>query len=125
MRALILIPALLLSTAVAARVESGEAQLAKILAGRTAGKPQSCLPLFDRNDSQTLDGVGIAFRSGRTTWIGRFDDGCHVGPNDTIVTTTSMSQLCRGDIIHVVDQMSHMEHDTCGFRDFTPYTKAK
>lgn len=125
MRVALLALSLLPMVAAEARVETGDQQLARILAGRTEGKAQSCLPLMNRNDSETIRGVGIAYNNGRTTWISRFDKGCAPKSDDVVVTTSPMGRPCRGDIVRFVERMTGFEHGACAFGDFVPYTKGK
>lgn len=104
----------------------GEEKLAKLLAGATPGKAQSCMSTFPQRDSQTIDGIGIVYREGKTWWLNRFEGGCpQLTSSTAIVTRTSMTQLCRGDIARVVDPGVGMELGSCVFSDFVPYTKPK
>jgi len=104
---------------------SPEAELARILNGATPGKPQTCLPAFDRSEGKNVPQIGIVYGWGRTLYLNRFQDGCHLDRDDVVVTSTPTGELCRGDIAHIVGSTSHIEHDSCVFGDFVPYTKAK
>ncbi len=43
-----------------------EQRLAKLLEGREAGKPTSCISQADTRDLEVLDGVALVYRSGST-----------------------------------------------------------
>ena len=45
----------------------GEAQLAKMLEGRTPGKPVDCIDLSRVNSSQIVDGTAIVYEAGATS----------------------------------------------------------
>jgi hypothetical protein len=117
----------LVSAAVAAKPPTGEERLAKTLAGTTPGKPQSCFSTtLGRADSQTIEGVGILYKSGRTYWLNRFEGGCpQLDQFSFLVTRTPTGQFCRGDIAQVVSQGTSIPRGSCIFGDFTPYTRAK
>jgi hypothetical protein len=92
------------------------------LAGRVAGKPQSCLSLRDYQDTERL-GDTILYKSGRRT-IYRMDTtgGCHGNNGDAMITRTFGDQLCRGDIIRTADLSAGFETGSCVAANFVPYT---
>lgn len=109
-----------------AATSRGEQELAKLLAGATPGKPTSCLSSYQRNDSRTIDGIGVLYRQGRTSWLNRFQDDCPgLGYHTILVTRTPTDQLCRGDIAKLIDNSTGMFEGSCVLGDFVPYTKPK
>ena len=98
----------------------------RLLAGKTAGRPQNCLPRLRANDMQVIDDQTIAYRDGRTTYINRPLGGCNrLGSGSyALVTRSSGSQLCRGDIATVADLSSGTTVGSCSFGDFVPYRAA-
>lgn len=109
----------------AAQVKA-EAEITKILAGRVAGKPVSCVSLNQLGPSQTVDRTAIIYGQGRTLYLNRLPNGCPGLTRFTFpVVKTSLSQLCSSDIITLVDQGSHMTAGSCGLGEFVPYTKPK
>src|ERR1700740_2285994 len=50
---------------------TGEQELAKMLAGRGAGKPVNCLMLTDTHDSTVIDKTAIVYRVGRVLYVNR------------------------------------------------------
>lgn len=50
---------------------TGEQQLAKILDGRVAGKPVTCIPLNQAQSTQIIDKTAIIYRVGSTYYVNR------------------------------------------------------
>ncbi len=50
---------------------TGEQQLAKLLEGREAGEPVSCIPLHRTSESRIIDKTAIVYDSGRTIYVNR------------------------------------------------------
>ena len=55
---------------------TGEERLAKLLEGREAGHPVSCLPLTASRDSTVIDKTAIVYKSGSTIYVNRPPCGC-------------------------------------------------
>ena len=110
----------------AAKIETGEAKLARLTAGRTPGKMVDCINVgIVNNESEKLPGVGMAYRQGTTWYVSRFDD-CPTLRDDTIVITKlHSSQLCRGDIADLRMSGANIPVGSCIFGAFTPYTKPR
>ena len=108
-----------------AKVETGAAKLARITAGRTAGKTVECINLsISSNDSEKLPGDGMAYRQGTTWYVSHFEGGCPGLRDDTIVVTKlHSSQLCRGDIADLRMSGANLPVGSCIFGAFTTYTK--
>jgi hypothetical protein len=109
----------------AAATQTADAKLARITAGRVAGKMVNCINLgISSNDSEKLPGVGIAYRQGTSWYVSRFEGGCPQLRDDTIVITKlHSSQLCRGDIADLTMAGANIPVGSCVFGAFTPYTK--
>jgi hypothetical protein len=117
--------ALVATTALAARSDD-PARLEKLLAGRTAGKPVSCLPPGPNSNSTTVGGT-VVYQMGRTYYVQRFMGGCPALRNDRVlISTHPTGRTCRGDIAQIaMQQPPGMSVGSCVFDDFTPYTKPK
>jgi hypothetical protein len=103
---------------------TGEAKLAKLLEGRVAGEPQSCLHLPQIRSSQIVDKTAIVFRSGSTLWVNRPRSGASSLDDDDIqVTDTHSSSLCSIDIVRLHDRTSFFYSGFVGLGDFVPYRK--
>ena len=104
---------------------SPQDKLAKLTAGRVAGKPVDCINLgITNNESQKIPGIGMAYRQGTTWYVSRFKDGCPDLREDTVVVTKlHSSQLCRGDIADLRMIPPNMPVGSCVFDSFVPYRK--
>lgn len=114
--------------AAAARTPDGTpltAKVAKALAGRTAGKPESCISLRDARSSRIVDETAIIYEIDRKRWMVNFPAGgcASLRPERALVTVTPGTQLCRGDIARVIDPPTPIEYGSCGLGDFVPYTR--
>ena len=101
-------------------------ELAKLLAGKSAGSPISCLPSYNANDMQIIDGRNVAFRmGGRTVYMMQLSSGCHLlGAGGYALLTKQFGGMgmCSGDIARVVDTSSRMTVGSCGIERIIPYT---
>ena len=100
-------------------------KLTRLLAGKVAGAPQSCLPSYRQKDMTVIDDYTIAFRDGTNrVWLNKPPGGCNLlsaGPY-ALVTHTSIGSTCRGDIASVMDTINHASVGSCVFSDFVPYS---
>jgi len=110
---------------VSAKVESADAKLARLTAGRVPGKTVDCInTTFVGRESEKLPGVGMAYRQGTTWYVSRFQGDCPQLREDTIIVTKlHSSQLCRGDIADLRMSGANIPVGSCIFGDFTPYIK--
>ena len=100
-------------TAVSAKPKlTPEQRLEKLLDGRVAGKPTTCISQADSRDLEIIDGVALVYRSGSTLYVNKPKNPEDLDSDDILVIRTSGSQLCRLDMVHTVDRMSHF---TTGF----------
>lgn len=100
--------------------------LDKSLAGKVAGKPQSCLPTYRSNDMTVIDEQTLTFRDGRTTWVNNMRGSCNqLGrASYALVSRQFGSQVCQGDIATVADTSSGMTVGSCSYGEFVPYRPA-
>lgn len=109
------------------RTAQGQQEIQRLLAGKVAGTPVSCLPSYNANDMRVIDENTIAFRvgGGSRVFVGR-TSGCSNlrpgGPYALLTRQYGGTGLCRGDIAQVFDPLSHMTVGSCVIQDFTPYT---
>jgi hypothetical protein len=112
--------------AAAQRGRGGEAELAKLLAGRTAGRPVSCIGLRLNQSSRIIDRTAIVYGSGRTIYVNRPRSGAKsLDDDDVLVTRTSGSQLCRLDTVRLVDRTARVETGFVSLGNFVPYTRPR
>jgi len=122
--ALILAAAVLAAPAVAAKPRlTGEEQLAKLLEGREAGQPVSCINLTAANETRVIDKTAIAYKVGSTWYVNRPSNAASLDNDDVLVTRTHSSQLCRLDTVRLHDRSSFWFSGFVGLQDFVPYRK--
>lgn len=102
---------------------SPEERLARMIEGRQAGKPVSCINSWDARDMTVLDKTALVYRSGGTIWVNRPQNARDLDDDDILVTHTTGSQLCRLDIVQTVDRSSKMLTGVVNLGDFVPYKK--
>jgi hypothetical protein len=110
----------------AAPLSKGEARLAKLLDGRVAGEPQSCIRSDPRQRSQTIDGTAYVYGSGNTIYVQRTRHPDSINDRDALVINRfSGNQLCRVDIATTIDPVTGIFTGVVQFDDFVPYTRVK
>lgn len=118
----LLAAAALAAPAAAAPRLTPAAELDRLLAGRLAGKPTSCISLFGSRSSQIIEGTALVYRDGRTLWVNRPRSGARsLRDDDVLVTHLHGSQLCRIDSVKLVDRNSGFQRGFVVLGDFVPY----
>lgn len=106
--------------------EKGEAKLTKMLEGREAGKPVSCISNMQNRDLTVIDRTALVYGSGTTIYVNRTQDPRWIDRDDIIVTKpTNAAELCRMDSMHTMDRSTHMRGGAIMLDDFVPYTKVR
>jgi hypothetical protein len=112
---------------VAARAD---AKLARLTAKRVAGEPVRCISPDRVNPPEMIEGRAVAYRAGTTLYIGALratgakgGDCSLLREGRTMVTSSLNGQVCRGDVVRIVQ--TGMSLGQCLFGDFTPYGRAK
>ncbi|MBW8842980.1 MAG: hypothetical protein JF608_14510 [Sphingomonadales bacterium] len=114
------------SAAHAQRPERGEAELARMLAGRVPGKPVDCIDLRSAGSSHVIDRTAIVYGSGGTLYVNRPRSGASSLDSDDIqVTRTSGSQLCSLDTVRLVDRGSRIPSGFIALDKFVPYARPR
>ncbi len=122
--ALATVSALLAGTAATAAPKlTPQERLDKMIAGREAGKPVSCLNNWDTRDMTVLDKTALVYRSGNTIWVNRPENARQLDDDDILVTKTTGSQLCKLDIVQTVDRTGGFWTGFVNLGDFVPYKK--
>lgn len=102
-----------------------EQKLAKMLEGRVAGKPTSCINLSTARDSTIIDKTAIVYNDGSTIWVNKPKFPNHLDDDDIMVTETHGSQLCRLDVVRMHDRTNFMWSGFVSLEDFVPYRKVR
>lgn len=98
--------------------------LAKDLAGLTPGRSNACMPRYPTTQVKAY-GPTIVYTVSRGLKF-RTDTagGCErVGRGDILVTRSSQSQLCQGDIATTIDSAARIFTGSCSFGPFVRYSK--
>ena len=118
--------AALLAGAAAAEAKprlSGEEQLAKMLEGRVAGEPVSCISLWNTRDQRVIDKTAIVYGNGGTIYVNRPTNARDLDRDDIMVTDIRGSQLCSVDIVRMHDRSGFFYTGFVGLDQFVPYRK--
>jgi hypothetical protein len=104
-----------------------QAEYAKLIEGKVAGPPTSCLPSYNADDMRVIDDNTVVFRQGANrVYVAHLKGGCpNLGRGGYAMVTRQFGSgaLCNGQIATVVDTGSGMTVGSCVFGDFTPYTR--
>lgn len=100
-----------------------EQELAKLLEGRVAGKPVSCISLTTARDSRVFDKTAITYESGSTIYVNRPQLASSLDDDDVMVTETHGSQLCRLDVVKLHERSGMWYRGFVSLDDFVPYRK--
>jgi hypothetical protein len=100
-----------------------EAKLARMLEGRTAGEPVSCISALNSNRIEVIEDVGIVYDAGSTIYVARPTNPDSLGRNDIVVIDRHGGQLCNTDVIRTVDRYQGYITGAVFLDKFVPYTK--
>lgn len=107
------------------RTAEAQLKLDKLLAGKNAGAPITCLPHYRADDMVRIDESTVAFEQGSRVYVNHLIGACSNLDNDfyALVTTSNGSGLCRGDIAYVRDVSTGTTVGACAIGDFIPYSR--
>ena len=112
------------ATAAAARsAEENEARLARMLEGRTAGEPVSCISALNSSRIEVIEDVALVYDAGDTIYVARPSDPRSLGRNDVIVINRFGGQLCHNDVIRTVDRYQGFTTGAVFLDKFVPYKR--
>jgi hypothetical protein len=104
----------------------GEAELAKMLEGRTAGKPVECINLSQVHSSQIVNHTAIVYDAGGTLYVNRPRSGAEsLDYWSTMVLKPFGNELCRIDTVQLIDSGSHFYKGSVFLGEFVPYTRVR
>jgi hypothetical protein len=111
-------------TAASARsAEENEAKLARMLEGRTAGEPVSCISALNSNRIEVIEDVAIVYDSGETIYVARPTNPNALSRNDVIVIDRHGGQLCNTDVIRTIDRYQGYTTGAVFLDKFVPYKR--
>ncbi|GAA4049034.1 hypothetical protein [Parerythrobacter jejuensis] len=103
----------------------GEKKLAKLLEGREAGEPESCIRDRPISRFQVIDKTAIVYKIGRTYWVNYTRDPKNLDDSDTLVFRRFGSQVCKTDIVTTIDRFNGFYTGNVFLDDFVPYRKVE
>ena len=103
----------------------GEAKLAKMLEGRVAGEPQSCINGTRLNNVSVIDGTAYVYGRGRTIYVQRTRNPESIDDRDIVVDVRNTTQICKVDSVTTVDRFLGFFTGVHFFEDFIPYTRVE
>ena len=107
-----------------AQMTRGEEKLAKLLDGRVAGEPQSCIRTLGSRNLSQIDGTALTYRDGDTVWVNYTRNPDSIDDRDIMVIDRfSGSSLCRTDQVKLVDRVNGFLSGILLLDEFVPYNK--
>lgn len=99
-------------------------QLDKLLLGRVAGKPVSCISQFDTRDMQVIDKTAIVYNAGSVIYVNKTTNPESLDSDAILVTQLHGSELCSVDVIQLHDRSGGFWRGFVGLDKFVPYRRA-
>ncbi len=109
----------------AQELTKGEKKLAKMLEGRVAGQPQTCIRTIPTGRMTTIDKTAYVYGRGNTIYVQRTQNPEQIDRRDVLVTRRfgGGTQLCKVDVTTTIDPLNGFLTGAVFFDDFVPYTR--
>lgn len=107
------------------KTEKGEAKLAKMLEGRTAGEPVTCIPSIKGNRLEVIQGVAMVYKIGDTIYVARPAHAEELARDDILVIDRFGGQICNTDVVRTVDRSGGYFTGVVFLSKFVPYAKPR
>jgi hypothetical protein len=112
-------------TAQTAEPTKGEQRLARLLEGRVAGEPQTCIRTMPNQRFTVIEGTAYVYGNGRTIYVQRTQNPEDIDRDDALVSRRfNATELCRLDVITTIDPFLGFFTGAVFFQDFVPYVRA-
>ena len=109
-----------------AEMTKGEKRLAKMLEGRVAGEPESCINTIGARSLTKIDDTALVYKRGDTIWVNYTKTPDAIDDSDYLVIRKfSGSQLCRTDQITTYSRAGNFFSGVIFLDDFIPYRMAE
>ncbi|HEY1604283.1 MAG TPA: DUF6491 family protein [Allosphingosinicella sp.] len=118
---------LLAAFSTAAMPKSDRSDLAKQLAGRTAGPPQDCVSMDTTANLRPVNEQTLIVERGPILYVNHLRGGCPgLEATDTIILQANGNQYCRGDHFRTRPFGGGVvPGPICVLGDFTPYRRTR
>jgi hypothetical protein len=111
-------------SALAAGKDDPAAELAKLLEGRVAGPPVSCIDLPRAGGSRIIHHTAIVYDFGSTVYVNYPKSGANsLSSDDILLTKTFGTQLCKMDIVRMIDRTGDFPKSFISLGPFIPYKR--
>ena len=109
------------------RAAREQVRLDRALAGYTVEGSRTCLSSIDRRGArgQQYYGSTILYPLGDRIVRNDMNGGCPLDRDPILVTQTPTGDLCRGDIVQLIDRASRFPIGSCAFGDFVTYQRPR
>lgn len=112
------------TSALAAGKNDPAAELAKLLEGRVAGPPVTCIDLHQAQGHRVIDHTAIVYDFGPTIYVNYPRSGASsLSSDDILLTKTFGTQLCKMDIVRMVDRTGGFPKSFVSLGPFIPYKR--
>lgn len=105
--------------------DEGQAKLAKLLEGRVAGEPQSCVRTLPNTNMRIIDGTAIVVGRGSTIYVNVPRDPDALDDDDAMKIRRTGSSLCNTDIVTTFDRSGGFYTGNIFLGEFIPYKKVE
>jgi len=109
--------------ATAQDTERGQAELARSLEGRVAGEPVNCIQLSAIRSTRIINRTAILYDTGTRLYVNRPSGAEGLDDDDILLTKTASGDLCRLEIVTLLDRSSRMQRGSVGLGEFVPYSR--
>ncbi len=106
-------------------LSKGDTRLAKLLDGREAGEPVSCIRSRRNDQVQVIDDTAIVYGRGKTIYVNYTQRPDRIDDRDVMVTRRFGSQVCKTDIVTTIDNTTGIYTGNVFLAEFIPYTRVK
>jgi len=107
------------------RSAKAETRLGQLLAGKVAGRTQSCISRIDADRQTVIDGGTIIFNGNRSRLYRTDIANCpRLDDRTTMIRRSTSSSICSGEIFEVRDSGTGFSHGSCSYGDFVEYRDA-
>lgn len=103
----------------------GDIRLAKLLEGREASEPVSCIRFRTNDRLKVIDDTALVYGRGKTIYVNYTRNPSRIDDRDTMVSRRFGSQVCKTDIITKIDNMTGIYAGNVFLAEFIPYTRVK
>ena len=102
---------------------TGEEQLAKLLEGRVAGEPVSCISQTSTREARIIDKTAIVYDWGNVIYVNRPANPSDLDSDDIMVTRLHGSQLCSVDTVRLHERSGFFYNGFVSLGQFVPYRR--